>query len=103
MTTETFRTSEFNDTFWAKHWSDRSQDMLAKNESVGVVCCMACGRALNPEKAKTAWIVGGGALVLHPDDYASYVDDGGDMGCWDLGPECAKLFPAKFLKSYVVR
>jgi len=37
-------------------------------------------------------VINGGADVLHPDDEALYVPDGGDMGCHMLGPECRKRF-----------
>ena len=58
------------------------------------------GAGLDPAKAQTVHIVAGGSRVLHPADEALYTDDGGDMGCWDLGPECAKMFPAAFRASY---
>lgn len=99
--TTTYREAEFKSEFWTKHNSDRSQDRLSKNEGQGVPVCHACGAVLNPERASSVHIIGGGATVLHPDDEDAYTNaDGGDMGVWDLGPECAKMFPAAYRRPF---
>jgi hypothetical protein len=60
-----------------------------------------CGAELNPAKAFTVHIVGGGGSFLHPADEDAWDDDpGADMGCWDLGSECVRLVPAAFRSPY---
>lgn len=97
------RLSTFNDhAFWTKHNSDRSQTRINRRGTDGekMLRCSVCGADLNPERAQQVHIVAGGGAVLHPDDESIYVADGGDMGAWFLGPECAKLFPAAFRDAY---
>lgn len=90
---------DFMPEFWTKNQSERAQDRIAKNERDGILCCMACGLRLNPERAKTVWIVGGGTTVL-PKTAVSTNRPDEDMGCWDLGPECATMFPAAARRPY---
>jgi len=100
MNAAAVRTAEFKDgEFWEKHNSDRAQARIEKNQKSGP-CCHACGAVLNPDRAVTVRIVGGGGEVLHPEDADRYINDGGDMGAWDLGPECAKMFPAAYRAPY---
>jgi hypothetical protein len=100
---EGLRVSPFHDgDFWAKHNSDRSQNRITKAEDAGDPWCTVCGAKLNLDRAQRVRIVGGGALVLHPDDVAEYDSrpyDGGDMGEWLTGPECARLVPAAFRRA----
>ena len=107
----TYRTALVPDDLWTKHWSDRAQANLSKHgggDPAKAPWCTACGRLLNPAKAQTVHIIGGGGEVLHPDDEAEWEaahgarGDDGDMGAWDLGPECAKMFPAAFRSAYSV-
>ena len=53
--------------------------------------CCVCQRDLKPNQPRR-WVhcIGGGMTVLHPEDEALYVPDGGDMGCFPLGMDCAK-------------
>jgi len=53
--------------------------------------CVACGREMK-SKQWAVHVIDGGSRVLHPDDEAEYQDDGGDMGCHFVGPECRKKF-----------
>lgn len=78
-------------------FSDRkSQDRADKTTAAGGTPCMACGRPLNPAKTYDVHIIDGGNSVLHPDDEDKYVPDGGDIGHWDVGPECIKALPPEF-------
>lgn len=78
-------------------FSDRkSQDRADKTTAAGGTPCMACGRPLNPAKTYDVHIINGGNSVLHPDDEDKYVPDGGDIGHWDVGPECIKALPPEF-------
>lgn len=97
------REARFNEDFWTKHNSDRSQDRISDNEAANKPCCMACGRFLaDMTKAKTVHIVSGGSTVLHPEDEALFTDHAADMGFWNLGPECAKMFPAEYRRPLSV-
>lgn len=90
------RTSPIEFDLWGNDDYDRVQERIAKAESAGVPWCVHCGRKLNPTRAWTVHPINGGGVLLHPDDEAKYVPDGGDMGCWDLGPECAKKVPIEY-------
>ena len=52
--------------------------------------CIACQHDLNPKRARFVHCVNGGPFALHPDDESKYVPDRGDMGCFPIGPDCAK-------------
>lgn len=54
--------------------------------------CIRCQKDLKPGQP-VRWIhcVNGGMFVLHPDDESSYVSDAGDMGCWPIGNDCARI------------
>jgi hypothetical protein len=34
-------------------------------------------------------MINGGYYALHAADEAKYVPDGGEMGCWPIGDDCA--------------
>ena len=95
------RVSEFKmNEFWTKFNSDRAQKRIDKAARAGLPWCTVCGAAL-AEIRQTVHIIAGGGLVLHPDDEDLYWErggtgDGGDMGSWDVGPECARLIPKAF-------
>lgn len=53
--------------------------------------CAICQRDLKPDQPRRIiHCVDGGMSALHPDDEAGYTPDGGDMGCWPIGMDCAK-------------
>lgn len=60
--------------------------------------CQCCGRAVS---AKAAYIIvcDGGASLVHPEDADSLLNDGGFMGCFPVGSECAKKIPAEYLTT----
>lgn len=92
------RAIEVPDAFWARHNSDETQMRIAAFSET-IRCCAVCGRKLLGDFT-TVHIVAGGDLILHPDDEATYVSDPGDMGAWDIGPECARKFlPAEYRKA----
>lgn len=97
-----YRTHPVPEAFWDKFNSERSQARISKaeREHPDQPWCTVCGAVLNPQRAWTVHIVGGGGSFLHRDDESSYTDHGDDMGCWDLGPECARLAPAAYRKPY---
>lgn len=92
----TLRTAHIPGAFWTKHNSEHAQQRITKAEQAGNRWCSVCGNALRPENAQVVRIIHGGSSYLHPEDEARYTDDGGDMGSWDLGPECARMVPAAF-------
>jgi len=59
--------------------------------------CAVCGRTIRNE-ARAVWvhIVDGGGVILHRDDEAAYASDGGDLGLYPVGPECAKRIPKEY-------
>lgn len=52
--------------------------------------CVACQHDLNPRRARWVHLVNGGPFALHPEDEAAYVDDGGNLGWFPIGPDCSK-------------
>ncbi|MDX8537049.1 hypothetical protein RFM23_05355 [Mesorhizobium abyssinicae] len=55
------------------------------------VFCAICQRDLKPgQKRRIIHCIDGGLTVIHPDDEALYTPDGGDMGCWPIGMDCAR-------------
>lgn len=58
--------------------------------------CVFCGRKVNPTRGFSVHMVHGGQYALHRDDETAYVSDGGDMGWWAIGSECAKRVPAEY-------
>jgi hypothetical protein len=99
------RTVELDYRLWERHNSERTQSRIAKAELMAeadeaVVWCTICGRKLNPTTAWSVHIVNGGDSILHPEDEPAYKDDGGDMGCWHLGADCAKSVPMEFRVKY---
>lgn len=91
-----YRYAPISDNFWEKHNRDRSQDRIDKAFRAGEPWCAVCGAALNPETKQSVHIIHGGGDAVHPEDIDKWrvSNDNGDMGEWDLGPECAKLVPA---------
>lgn len=59
--------------------------------------CFACNKKLTSKVMYAVHLIAGGNTILHPDDENSYVPDGGDVGCWMLGPECAKRLGLEWL------
>lgn len=53
--------------------------------------CLRCKKDLKPGQSRR-WVhcIEGGTTVLHPGDEKAYVPDGGDMGSFPLGMDCAR-------------
>jgi len=67
-----------------------------KNGS-GFLQCVFCGRDTSKQGKSMGVMVGaGGALIVHPQDYATKANDGGAMGWFPVGSECIKSVPAEF-------
>ena len=62
--------------------------------------CARCGKSIS-EPRLWIHIVNGGDAMLHRDDEAQYVDDGGDLGMYVVGPECAKAIGSNFITEEV--
>jgi hypothetical protein len=58
--------------------------------------CVFCGRDTSNQGASNGVMVGGGgATIIHPEDYEKSLD-GGSMGWFPVGSECVKSVPAEF-------
>jgi hypothetical protein len=53
----------------------------------------------NKIKARWVHVVGGGGVVLHPDDEPRYEPDGGDCGGHLIGPDCAKALGLEWSRA----
>lgn len=58
--------------------------------------CVRCGRKLNGRTGYLVHLIAGNNLALHHADEGAYTDDGGDMGWWGLGADCASVVPADY-------
>lgn len=56
--------------------------------------CARCGKKLAPTADHWIRVHNGGVTMVHADDPVTDYDEGGDLGCWRIGPECAKRMPA---------
>lgn len=64
--------------------------------------CQCCGRKVG-KNPLYAIVVGGGSSLCLPADAAEFEKhDGGWMGCYPIGSECAKMFPAGYLTTLPV-
>lgn len=60
--------------------------------------CACCGRPVDVRRPGTRWVTvqdGGATITDEPDE-----SDRGFMGCFPVGPECAKRIPAGFLVRF---
>jgi hypothetical protein len=74
-------------------FSAKYQDSDAENP------CVCCGRKTG-KNPLGAIIVGGGAFMCRPEDANAFEKyDGGWMGWFPVGSECAKKFPAGYLTT----
>lgn len=67
--------------------------------------CAKCQKDLKPGLQYHAiHLVGGGVQILHPEDEAIYVDDGGDMYWFEVGNDCARQIGKEWLwpKGYLL-
>lgn len=54
--------------------------------------CIRCQKDLKPgTPSRMVHVINGGSHILHPRDEAIYVSDRGDMGGFEIGPECARI------------
>ena len=75
-----------------KYWERESQGAIQSDNN-----CIACGRATSRQgKGYGVLVSGGGAVIVHPDDYVTYPHDGGEMGWFPIGSECIKQIPKEF-------
>jgi hypothetical protein len=78
----------------AKWWSHKRD-----YEYGDLNCCQCCGRTVG-KNPLGAIIVGGGGEMCQPADNAAFMqNDGGYMGWYPVGSECAKHFPAGYLTT----
>jgi hypothetical protein len=66
--------------------------------------CVVCGRRTS-RKSRTngttlhGWVVDGGGRFARLDE-TDMIDSPGDMGYFPVGSECAKAFPAGYLRTF---
>lgn len=61
-----------------------------RNPKTSHYCCK-CQKDIDPSKPyRMVHLVDGGAWVLHPEEEARYVPNGGDVGGHPIGPDCSK-------------
>lgn len=56
---------------------------------------LACACCELPVPSPEFWvhIINGGGEALYAEDEQRYTSDGADLGCYPVGPECAKKYP----------
>jgi hypothetical protein len=66
--------------------------------------CALCGKPIaeRPENL-FAHVVDGGGRFLRLDEEPAHVEDGGEMGCWPIGGDCARRFPPGYLATAAER
>ena len=78
----------------------------AENEervSTDETACAICGRGIKrSEERWYAEVVDGGSRFARVDEHAD-PNSPGYMGCFPVGPSCAKLFPAGYLSEPSVK
>jgi hypothetical protein len=77
-----FKTMETPDSVW-----DGFDNAYGKDDAIN---CVNCGRPMSREGALFIHVVDGGGTVTAPSDNSG--DPSADLGCWPVGPECAKKF-----------
>lgn len=65
----------------------------------GLEPCTHCGRGVAVGSGWITVVIGGGDQVVHPDEPVDETD-GGYMGAWVLGPQCAKSIPVTARKKW---
>jgi hypothetical protein len=81
----------WGDTYWNRINNGRKGGSTDGRE------CIFCGRnASRNGNSDGVYVSGGGGLIVHPDDYATYPHNGGDMGWFPVGAECIKRVPEEF-------
>ena len=77
-------------------WGEDYRRYTEKNGEGFNICCM-CGRPTSPKGISLGvWISEGGAAIVHPEDYATYPHNGGDMGWFPVGASCIKRIPTEY-------
>ena len=75
-------------------------DFDARHDPKTDFFCCACQKDMDPSKPCFAvHMVDGGYYALHPADEAKYTSDGGEMGCWPIGNDCAKKLGLEWCHS----
>lgn len=81
-------------------WSERYWNRINNGRKGGTTNgheCIFCGRDASLKgNSFGIWISEGGSAAIHPDDYATYPHNGGDMGWFPVGAECIKRVPEEF-------
>jgi hypothetical protein len=61
--------------------------------------CVVCNRDIKGEPKFWIHYIDDGPVVLHPADEHLYKSDGGEMGFWPVGPECAKRIGMEWIHT----
>lgn len=62
-------------------------------------CCQCCGRKVGANPLGAIIVDGGSRMCLPADSHAFMENDGGYMGWYPVGAECAKQFPEGYLTT----
>ena len=66
-----------------KHWESNFEKYIGN--------CQQCGKGIKVYKNSFGIICNGNTeTIVRRSHYEISVNSGGGMGCWDIGPECAK-------------
>ncbi len=83
---------------WGNEKSKEAEKSMRKRQvkasKAGLETCEFCGRGVRQGFGWWVHAVNGGTTLI--DLSEQYVDEGGDMGWWMLGPECGKQIPKEF-------
>jgi len=78
-------------------WGEKYRAREELPSGVSSLSCIHCGRDTSKQgNSQGVCVSGGGAYILHPDDYERFDHDGGEMGWFPVGSECIKQIPAQF-------
>jgi hypothetical protein len=61
--------------------------------------CVVCNTPIEPSARRYSVHMVGGGYILSKDSEDVYKPDSGEMGLCPIGPECAKLLPAEFVRK----
>jgi len=93
------RTTKRPDTMWGEKFHKSGAD---NSDWSDYEPCQCCGRKVG-KNPLYAIVVGGGSSLCLPADATEFEKhDGGWMGCYPIGSECAKKFPAGYLTTLPV-
>lgn len=89
------RTNEHYRAFETENLFGEKYQVADSKGKIGFLSCVFCGRDTSKQgNSEGVMVGGGGALIVHPEDYDK-AHDGGEMGWFPVGSECIKTVPAE--------